>query len=281
MRLTAQNDAAAQLTDADAQSDGGGPPPSSPAADPQISALILASFRGKTRARREVVWRALTTGEERLMSLTAEFVEPDAVVLSVEDRGGEGESRRKLSVMHALAELAAGCATREALITQALRLLRGISGRMASSFRNGSSEEPRDGGQRGRELPVRADGALLGTLRIPNGPAASGEAIAVEFLETFSCLLGEALQRLDRETSYHDLEEYFSLLSENADSAIVILDAGGKILRWNSAAERMYGYSAAEILGKSCSSLYSEEDIAHGRPGGPSSAGPGAGILPA
>ena len=266
MRLEAQNDAAAQLTDSETLTEGDGLPPSSPAADPQISALLLASFEGRTRARRDVVWRAITTGEERLMSLTAEFVEPDAVVLSVEDRGGEGESRRRLSVMHALAELAAGCTSREALVTQSLRLLQGYLGSDDVTFQDASSAAPKTAESGGQNVAVRAGRFLLGTLNIPNGATAAGEAVAVEFLETFGCLMGEALQRLARETANRDLEEYFTLLSENAESAIIMLDSDGGILRWNRAARRMYGYRAAEILGKSCSFLYSEEDVAHGRP---------------
>jgi PAS domain S-box-containing protein len=50
------------------------------------------------------------------------------------------------------------------------------------------------------------------------------------------------------------------------DYAIITLDAGGHITRWNEGAARIKGYSADEIVGKHFSVLYPAEDIRQGKP---------------
>src|SRR5436190_9704805 len=42
---------------------------------------------------------------------------------------------------------------------------------------------------------------------------------------------------------------------ENSDDAIISQDLGGRILSWNPAAERLYGYSKEEAVGQSISML--------------------------
>ncbi|HVO39358.1 MAG TPA: PAS domain S-box protein [Spirochaetia bacterium] len=265
LRLAARNDSAALLTDREAAS-ADGESLSSPAMDPQVSGLLRACLRTRACARRDVVWRAISTGEERLMGLTAEFADPDAVILSVEDRGADGSSRRKLAVMHALAELAA-CATRSVLVAQAVRLLRGYLGSEAADFRQGGSVPPAGARNGAYEVPVTAGDATLGILAIPRkGGNADPDEPDRAFLETFAVLLGESLARLDRERAHRDLEASFRLLADSSEAAIVMLDTEGTILRWNAAAERMYGYPAHEIIGRNCALLYSAEDVAHAKP---------------
>lgn len=55
-------------------------------------------------------------------------------------------------------------------------------------------------------------------------------------------------------------EERFRLMADSAiDYAIILLDEHGHIASWNRGAERMYGYSAAEIVGSSLTRLYRTE----------------------
>jgi len=57
------------------------------------------------------------------------------------------------------------------------------------------------------------------------------------------------------------------LFVENVrDYAIFQLDPEGQIRTWNSAAERMKGYSAQEIVGRHFSCFYSPEEVASGKP---------------
>ncbi len=58
-------------------------------------------------------------------------------------------------------------------------------------------------------------------------------------------------------------EERFRLFLERAQEyAIMLLDTEGRISSWNPGAERLFGYTDSEILGKSGSIIFTPEDIA-------------------
>jgi len=62
-------------------------------------------------------------------------------------------------------------------------------------------------------------------------------------------------------------EESFRLMVESVtDYAIVMLDPEGRVVSWNSGAQRIKGYSAEEIVGQHFSRFYPLEDIERGAP---------------
>src|SRR5437867_1236212 len=55
-------------------------------------------------------------------------------------------------------------------------------------------------------------------------------------------------------------EERLRLIEENVrDYAIITLDTAGRIVHWNSGAERILGYTETEILGKSGALIFTPE----------------------
>ena len=63
----------------------------------------------------------------------------------------------------------------------------------------------------------------------------------------------------------HQQEELFNrLVSGIADYAIFMLDVEGHVLTWNKGAERIKGYTPAEIIGKSLGVFYTPEDRSAG-----------------
>lgn len=60
-------------------------------------------------------------------------------------------------------------------------------------------------------------------------------------------------------------EEFFRLITSNVkDYAIIMLDPEGRVLTWNEGAERIEGYKAKEILGRSAEIFYLQKDVEAG-----------------
>jgi len=85
--------------------------------------------------------------------------------------------------------------------------------------------------------------------------------------KTLSVLVREITPRKEAEIALQQSEEGFRLLVEGVkDYAIFALDTKGRIVSWNSGAERIKGYRRDEIIGKHFSAFYPPEDVAAGKP---------------
>jgi PAS domain S-box-containing protein len=83
--------------------------------------------------------------------------------------------------------------------------------------------------------------------------------------EAFERRLAADSERLTRQA--RDEQERFRLVAENVqDFAIFLLAPAGLVVSWNAGAERILGYRAEEVLGRSCALFFTPEDIADGRP---------------
>lgn len=88
----------------------------------------------------------------------------------------------------------------------------------------------------GRLFPIETN---MATIRDCNGTVKGGVA-AVRDISS----------RKEAMNALHKSEEKFRVLAETATDAIVLADESGKVIFWNKAAERIYGYKASEILGR-------------------------------
>jgi PAS domain S-box-containing protein len=62
-------------------------------------------------------------------------------------------------------------------------------------------------------------------------------------------------------------QDYLNLIIESAqDYAIISLDEEGKIVIWNTGAERMFGHTPDDVVGKSIEVIFTPEDRAHNAP---------------
>ena len=59
---------------------------------------------------------------------------------------------------------------------------------------------------------------------------------------------------------------FFKMIYEVSDYAIIMLDSDGNVMNWNIGAQRIKGYQADEIVGKSFRNFYTDKDKAEGKP---------------
>jgi PAS domain S-box-containing protein len=80
-------------------------------------------------------------------------------------------------------------------------------------------------------------------------------------LQTVGMIVTDLTEKKKQEdTLLRSEEKYHRMISEVQDYAIILLDNEGIIQNWNKGAERIKGYKPEEIIGKSFSLFYTEED---------------------
>ena len=109
--------------------------------------------------------------------------------------------------------------------------------------------------------------SLIGKMRLAARAARSSLGRLIAAVADRVSLSGYAPPARATHRSLLESEERFRLLVEGVhDYAIVMLDPNGKVVSWNSGAQRIQGYSADQIIGQHFSRFFSAEDIARAKP---------------
>lgn len=83
----------------------------------------------------------------------------------------------------------------------------------------------------------------------------------------FTQVIRDLTERKKAEDHLRQTKEQFRMLVEGVEEyAIYMLDPAGRIVTWNSGAEKIKRYHASEIIGKSFACFYTAEDVAAGKP---------------
>ena len=102
--------------------------------------------------------------------------------------------------------------------------------------------------------PMMLEGQAAGLLGFANKPGGFTDADA-RFASTFGHIAGVALSNSRTLEALERSEERLRATEQSAADAIIIVNAAGSVVSWNQTAERLFGYSAAEIRGHSVTEL--------------------------
>ena len=80
----------------------------------------------------------------------------------------------------------------------------------------------------------------------------------INFLESVANILSQAVERKDAESAIQRSEAWLRNLVATTQDAVVSIDRRGRIVLFNAAAERIFGYTAAEIVGRKVNDLMAE-----------------------
>ncbi|MBE3134511.1 MAG: PAS domain S-box protein, partial [Acidobacteria bacterium] len=108
-------------------------------------------------------------------------------------------------------------------------------------------------------IPLLFQGEAVGTLSVGRTQGHTFGDEEVRLLETFSAHAAVAIENARLYKQVAESEAKYRVLVENAQAAIVVVDAYRSIVFWNRGAERLFGWTADEALHKHIDLIYPEE----------------------
>ncbi len=108
-------------------------------------------------------------------------------------------------------------------------------------------------------IPMRSRGETFGVLAFYWGKTKHFSEEEIALGQAFAEQAAIAIRNAQIYADVRPMRDRLETLVENAGDAIVTLDSESKVLSWNPAAERIYGYSASEMVGQVPHALFPEE----------------------
>jgi PAS domain S-box-containing protein len=102
----------------------------------------------------------------------------------------------------------------------------------------------------GFAFPIRAGRGVIGVIEFFTREFAEPDRYLLDLMETIGYQLGQQIERSRAEEAVRDSEARKSAMLEASLDCIVSMDAQGCVVEFNAAAERTFGWTAAEVMGR-------------------------------
>jgi PAS domain S-box-containing protein len=99
-------------------------------------------------------------------------------------------------------------------------------------------------------FPILLDHEVLGVIEFFSHEIRQPDEDLLQMMTSIGSQLGQVIHRRRAEEALRATERRLAAVVENSDDAIVTKTLDGIVRSWNAGAERMFGYSAAEAVGK-------------------------------
>ncbi|MDQ4060873.1 MAG: PAS domain S-box protein [Pseudomonadota bacterium] len=106
------------------------------------------------------------------------------------------------------------------------------------------------GVKRAINVVIRGDDEPYGVLEVDSPSEGRFTESDLAFIQGFANLLGVAIERHRADAALHESQARYRAIIDTAVDAIVVIDENEVMQSFNGAAERMFGYTAAEAIGQ-------------------------------
>jgi len=104
-------------------------------------------------------------------------------------------------------------------------------------------------------FPIRGSDGVLGVIELFDSRAREVDLRLIDTMASLGAQIGQFVQRRRAEQEVHDASEVRRAMLESALDCVIGMDADGCVLDFNPAAERTFGYTADEAIGREMAEL--------------------------
>ncbi len=110
-------------------------------------------------------------------------------------------------------------------------------------------------------FPVRSERGVVGVVEVFGASPREPDADLVAALEVVGVQLGQIVERRRAEDSRHASEQRYRATLQAALDCVVTMDHHGRVVEFNPAAERTFGYTSEEAVGRDMGELIVPPDL--------------------
>jgi PAS domain-containing protein len=118
-----------------------------------------------------------------------------------------------------------------------------------------ADEARRSGLQAGFGFPLRSAPGVVGVMEFFSSTALAPDEPLMATMTVLGSLVGQFVTRRRAEENVRASESRLRAMLASSLDAVVTMDADGRVVGWNAAAEAMFGYTADEAIGREMADL--------------------------
>src|SRR5439155_22053837 len=104
-------------------------------------------------------------------------------------------------------------------------------------------------------FPIRRGPTILGVLEFFSREIRQPDELLISTMRVIGSQIGQFIERIEAESALRESEAQTRAILEAALDCVITMDAQGRIVEFNPAAERTFGYRRADAVGRAMAEL--------------------------